>query len=615
MMLRRPVLGTAILALGLLLAIPASAQQSRSFGTASASTTAQEYSYARVVRLSYVEGDVQVLRPEAESWEEGLMNLPIRQGYTISTGQGRAEIEFESGATARLAERTTLQFIELALADGARITRLSLQQGTATFYSNLSGNDVFLVATPDLEATVPDNSRFRMDVLTSGTTLTVLRGDLDVNADSRSYHLSKGETLIFQQAATDQVQITRNREMDEWDRWVADRDDAINTARNNTQQYVRAPFRYGLSDLSNYGSWYQDSSYGYVWQPYGVGSGWSPYWQGRWVYIHRVGWTWVSSEPWGWLPYHYGRWLLTYRGWVWIPGGFNYWSPGLVYWFHVDNGIGWCPLGPRDHFGRHPRHPQGGVIITNTPRGVIGGSGNHVANANTRPRFVAEAPLPRNFVDDSRFEMNPHIRPRGGEPAEATGGAAPAQFGGQGTPRRPAGENPGIVYDPDEHRFVNNPRAPQRPADEDRQPPRSGAGMGGTPAPVAPNAGAVTPRETPADRPARPGWGSTENPRTPPRNDGSATMGRPSPPPRTETPRPTPPPRTETPRPVPPPRAETPRPTPPPRTETPRPTPPPRTESPRPSPPPSGGASMGTPRNERPSPPPRSESPRPKPRN
>ena len=140
-----------------------------------------------------VEGDVQVLRPEAESWEEGLLNLPIRQGYILSTGLGRAEIEFESGATARLAERTTLQFVELALSDGARITRLSLQQGTATFYANLSRHDVFVVATPDLEAVVPDNSRFRMDVLTSGTTLTVMKGDLDVNSASGSYRLGKGQ--------------------------------------------------------------------------------------------------------------------------------------------------------------------------------------------------------------------------------------------------------------------------------------------------------------------------------------------------------------------------------------------------------------------------------------
>ena len=74
-----------------------------------------DYSYARVVRLSLVAGDVQISRPEEDAWQPALLNMPIRQGYSISTGQGRAEIEFESGATARLAENSQLDFKELAL--------------------------------------------------------------------------------------------------------------------------------------------------------------------------------------------------------------------------------------------------------------------------------------------------------------------------------------------------------------------------------------------------------------------------------------------------------------------------------------------------------------------
>ena len=39
---------------------------------------ALDYSYARVVRLSLVEGDVQVFRPGAEDWEAAELNLPIQ---------------------------------------------------------------------------------------------------------------------------------------------------------------------------------------------------------------------------------------------------------------------------------------------------------------------------------------------------------------------------------------------------------------------------------------------------------------------------------------------------------------------------------------------------------
>jgi hypothetical protein len=99
---------------------------------------AYDYSYARVVRLSLVDGDVQVARADAQGWEQAVVNLPIQQGYSLATGRGRAEIEFESGATSRLADNSILQFTELALSSGGRITKLTLTQGTATFYANLS---------------------------------------------------------------------------------------------------------------------------------------------------------------------------------------------------------------------------------------------------------------------------------------------------------------------------------------------------------------------------------------------------------------------------------------------------------------------------------------------
>lgn len=569
----------ALCALGVALALaPGAAAQNYSARVVSEQDN-QNYSYARVVRLSLVDGNVLVLRPEAENWEEALLNLPIRQGYTISTSNGRAEIEFESGATARIAEDTALEFTELALADGNRITRMKLQRGTATFYANSGRRDVFVVTTPDLELDVPGNARFRTDVLSSGTTVTMLKGEIEARSSEGSYRLTKGQTLVFQQAASEQARITRNREQDEWDRWVADREDSTNTASANSLRYVNAPFRYGIADLSSHGGWFYDASYGNVWQPWGLASGWSPYWQGRWVFINGVGWTWVSVEPWGWVPYHYGRWVLTHRGWVWIPGGFHSWHPGLVSWFHFGNQVGWCALGPRDRLGVAPRHPQGGVVVVNTPTGVIGGTHNDHTNlgSDVRPHWVMQAPLatrPNRPVLDGDPEVH-----RGKTPATATiGSPTPGQpAGGQpaGVRSPTAGENPGIVYDRDEHRYVNNPRTPQRPATEGRP---DTAVMG---RPTTPSKPGVAPREAPPDR-ANPG----------PREGWSSNSPRPS----TSTPdapRSQPQLRTESQRPAPQPRAESPRPSPPPRTESPRPAPSaPRTESPRPSP--SGGASTGS---------------------
>ena len=91
-----------------------------------------DVSHVRVVRLSVADGDVRFTRdtggkdPLTDAnvqWETAPLNLPIRQGYTIATGNGRAEVEFENGALAFLSNNTTLEFYDLSLEDGSKTTR------------------------------------------------------------------------------------------------------------------------------------------------------------------------------------------------------------------------------------------------------------------------------------------------------------------------------------------------------------------------------------------------------------------------------------------------------------------------------------------------------------
>ena len=70
--------------------------------------------YPQIVRLSYVEGDVRVARGkeaekqlenvpgEATGWEQAVANLPLQTGYSLVTGTGRAEIEFEDASVVYL---------------------------------------------------------------------------------------------------------------------------------------------------------------------------------------------------------------------------------------------------------------------------------------------------------------------------------------------------------------------------------------------------------------------------------------------------------------------------------------------------------------------------------
>src|SRR5437763_824769 len=117
----------------------------------------EDSSHVRIVRLSLVQGDVRFARdvkgdPLAEAhgnWEQAVLNLPIRQGYVVATDNGRAEVEFENGAMAFLAENTVLEFYDLSLQDGAKTTRLVLRQGTASFYVNPASTDYFSVTGGD----------------------------------------------------------------------------------------------------------------------------------------------------------------------------------------------------------------------------------------------------------------------------------------------------------------------------------------------------------------------------------------------------------------------------------------------------------------------------------
>src|SRR6266481_1649198 len=97
-------------------------------------------SQARIVRLSQVDGDVQIDRNTGLGYEKAFLNLPIVQGNKLRSGQNaRAEIEIEDGSTLRITPGTMVEFSELALRDsGARASTLNLQTGTA--YLNFKGN-------------------------------------------------------------------------------------------------------------------------------------------------------------------------------------------------------------------------------------------------------------------------------------------------------------------------------------------------------------------------------------------------------------------------------------------------------------------------------------------
>jgi hypothetical protein len=308
---------------------------------------AQDYSNIRIVRLSFVEGNVQYQRP-GQDWQDADLNLPIQEGFALRTADGYAEVEFEGSLTLRLATNATVEFTELALQNGGRVTKLTVPQGTAIISTKLKREDAVSVAAPNLNLNLPRNGRFRIDISPTDSWVKVFHGKVEANSGTGASLLSGGHMLHVDASGSASPEIASNPPQDAFDKWVFHREEAMNSAQSETAAVLGTnSYTEGYADLYNYGVWSYIPGYGTGWMPYGVGLGWMPFMDGQWQFMGGLGWNWVSGEPWGWLPYHFGSWVNTPGvGWAWLPVGANTWMPATARWVHLNNQLGWIPNGP-----------------------------------------------------------------------------------------------------------------------------------------------------------------------------------------------------------------------------------------------------------------------------
>lgn len=428
------------------------------FSAAPARAGSDGYSYARIVRLSLVSGDVQIIRSDEAKWEPALMNMPIQQGMAVGTNDGRAEIEFENGGAIWLGQNSVLQLTELALSNGGRITKVNLSQGTATINPNLAAGDSFLLVTPELQITPAGKSEFRAEVRKDSSSLSVLAGHVSVSSLAGTKDLRKGETLALNANAPTDAKISSNSSPDDWDKWVKSRSSLLSDGQNQSLQYTNAPFSYGMADLSSYGGWSFFPGFGYGWRPYGVTNGWAPFTGGQWSFYSGLGWTWLSSEPWGWVPYHFGQWSYSpVFGWMWLPGGYGFWSPAPVQWFGLGNRIGWAPVNP---VRPGVVHPVAAVPVVVASKDLGKGGANKVVTgeqAGEKLQSLSTAPLSNGKIATAaELAVLQSNGPAGSSP---TGHHKSLQAGEQQfvvpTASNLAVLHSGAVFDTAQHRFVS----------------------------------------------------------------------------------------------------------------------------------------------------------------
>ena len=307
--------------------------------------SASAESKARIVRLSEVQGTVQIDRATGDGFDKAFINLPVIEGSKLKTGKdGRAEVEFEDGSALRLAPDSEIAFTRLALGDdGQKLSTVQLVSGT--LYANLrpkkSGqkSDQILLNFARESVTVSESAHFRVELADATATLAVFKGKLSATTPSGQFELAEKHTATIDLAKDDLAKdaaggdpakkdtfaIAKNYEAepsDAWDRQQTEYHDRYASAGGSS---INSPYGYGMSDLNYYGSFMTVPGYGNVWQPYFIGANWSPFQDGGWAFYPGAGYMWVSGYPWGWMPYNYGNWAFAPGfGWVWQPG---YWNP------------------------------------------------------------------------------------------------------------------------------------------------------------------------------------------------------------------------------------------------------------------------------------------------
>ncbi|HEV2197096.1 MAG TPA: hypothetical protein VGR55_16045, partial [Candidatus Acidoferrum sp.] len=134
----------------------------------------------REVYVAFVQGDVRISsgkghRPDLnQPWEQALGGEPIQQGCALATGNGRAEIEFENGSMAYLAENSLLLFRDLSAPGDRMVSRMSLATGTATFFLQSTADVSYFIETPTdhLSVTEPESFFARVDAFLDATAIT-----------------------------------------------------------------------------------------------------------------------------------------------------------------------------------------------------------------------------------------------------------------------------------------------------------------------------------------------------------------------------------------------------------------------------------------------------------
>jgi len=449
---------------------------------------------ARAVRLSSVDGQVQISQGKNVVASAAVANAPLFEGTRITTSDdGRTEIQFEDGSVARLSPNSAMTLNMLRGTSASGEAEIELNGGLGYFELQASGQaGAIRVRFGDSVVSASGYTVMRVSLDNPPGELAVFSGNAHLERGTAvTVDLHGGESLALNTSAANPYTLNETIEPDSWDSWNSDRDQALTSqaasATGATKDYSDSS-NPAWNDLDANGNWYNVPGQGNIWSPYDASDpGWDPYGNGYWMNSPGYGYTWISGNSWGYLPYQCGMWnWYDSFGWGWAPGmsGCNpWWFGGAYFGPNIGRGFGGYrppsrPMPPRRPFGgrglvavsRRPT-PMTGALPQRDRTGVVTIAGHSVMPLHpTSPRPVYDHPA-------SGFVNRTVVTNVGGVPLSGQGRTAGPTMGGSRPGFAPApGVRPSNGAAP---RSAPTGGASRAPSGGGAAAPRSSGGGGG----------------------------------------------------------------------------------------------------------------------------------------
>lgn len=386
------------------------------------------YSYSAElgdIRLSLIEGDVQVYSEDTQEWIPASINMPLMEDDRVWVPEGgRAEIHIKGGTYLRLDETSSLSIFFF----GEESAQFYMESGYLYVNDRRGGLNYIQVDTTLSSVSIYDGSVVMVDVSDRGySDVSVLKSYAYVESRSGKIRVPAGRTLRVRDDLY--ADMSPLGSPDEWERWNRQRDNRLFTY-GESSRYLPDELNEYSNDFDRNGRWVYVREYGYVWTPtIQISVGWAPYRIGRWAWV-RGEYVWISYEPWGWVPYHYGRWAYISRiGWVWVPPaiGAVYWAPGYVAWVSTPTYVAWVPLAPGEtYYGRGYYGPHSvNIVNINVEKTVIKHEYKNVKVKNSvtiinKETFVSGKKADIKVKDNPFLKERAHVGPPEIKPSKET---------------------------------------------------------------------------------------------------------------------------------------------------------------------------------------------------